>query len=133
MLFQLFIGQSGAVVLLNPLHSSRGQIWGGADTFEVWQNLESDVADFESEGVFAVIPSANGEEFSADFPDIRIAPLDDVGCGRQGGAEGVEFGSVHIGLFRVSPRGQGVIYLILNSFVKLVPVPLARLTDRAQT
>ncbi len=97
MVFKLLIRQSGRRVMLHPLHTARGEVGRRADAIHVGQDFERDVGYLECEGRFAVYPTANREEFSADFPHVRVSPLDDVRGGGKSGAESVEFVAGHSG------------------------------------
>ena len=89
------IGEARIVELLDPFHSARCEIGGGAQTGAVGENLKCKVCDFERDGGVCIAHPEHGKEFAANFIHIRIAPLNDMGRLGQGGAENFEFIAGH--------------------------------------
>src|SRR5690606_34245103 len=62
----------------------------------VAQHFPADVGNLEGDaGMVAALPAADREDLAADLPDMRAAPLHDMGGGGERGAEGVEFAVAH--------------------------------------
>lgn len=95
MAFQLCIGQAGFCVMLHPFHASGGQIRRGSEAGHVWQDFPRNIGDFEGKGGRIIGPAADRKELAADFPDVRIAPLYDMGGGFERAAKGVVFFACH--------------------------------------
>ena len=75
---QLFVRKTFFIVNLQPFHAPRREIGRWADAGLILEDFVSDFRGFEGKGVFALAPPADGEKFAANFPDIRVAPLDNM-------------------------------------------------------
>ncbi len=92
---QVTIIQAGPGKMLNPFHPARGQIGRGPQTRLLAQNLIGHWTDLKGHRKIINHSAANGKDFAADFPDMRPAPLNDIGRRRQFPAKGIERFIVH--------------------------------------
>ena len=83
-------------MVLDPFHAARGEVGRGAAAGGVAQDFPGDVGDLEGDaGMVAALPAADREDLATDLPDMRAAPLHDMGGGGKARAEGVEFATGH--------------------------------------
>src|SRR6186713_2024690 len=81
---------------LDPRHAARGEIGRRYQPWLLLQQIKAHFGAFEGdEESLPVIPAADGENLAADFPDMRAAPLHDMGRGMERGAESVVFVERH--------------------------------------
>src|ERR1700722_1730162 len=85
--------------MLNPLHAARSKIGGGTQARLLLEHFVRNVAHLEGEARLVILPAADGEDFAANFPDMRSAPLDHIGrCGKRA-AEFVELFIGHMAAY----------------------------------
>ena len=78
MALQLFVRKTFFIVNLQPFHAARREIGRWADAGLILKDFIRDFGGFEGEGVFAIAPTANGEKLAANFPNVCVAPLDNM-------------------------------------------------------
>src|SRR5262249_61626374 len=98
---QACVGESGLSEMLYPFHPARGEIGSRTQAGPLLEHLVGDVAHLEGEARRVLLPAADGEDFAADLPDMRSAPLNDA-CGR--GKRSAKFVKLLVGQFAITPR-----------------------------
>jgi hypothetical protein len=76
---QFIVWQAGFREMLDPFQAKRRRkVWRGSQAGLHLEHFVCDVAHLEGVARFVAIPAADREHFSADFPNMMIAPLDDI-------------------------------------------------------